>query len=158
MASPLREILPWPMGARYGPLPMVPLPQDDEVLLGVIEACADILRDKGIYRRDNIVVIPYEQRRRLMMMEAKMFCSWVLHFLMPTRTKWDKDGEPFTVCKDMPTEVAEKVLLSMDFWPALPEIEAVHAAPMPVIREDGTLALLGEGYDSETRTLTFAFK
>ena len=151
----LREVLTGAMGVRYGPLPIVPLPQDDEVLTGFIAAVAEILKDKPIYRRDKIVVVPYNEMRRLEMIEAKAFCSWVLHFLMPAKTKYDKFGDPYPVCKDVPTEVAEKVLVSWDFWPSLQKIDAVHAAPMPIIREDGTMSLLDEGYDKASQTLTF---
>ena len=154
----LREVLTGAMALRYGPLPIVALPQDDEVLTSFIRACAEILADKGIYRRDTIVVVPYAEKRRLMLMEAKAFCSWMLHHLMPSKTKYDKQGDPFPVFKDVPTEVAEKVLVSQDFWQHLPEIEVINPAPMPVLRKDGTLALLTEGYDAKTGTLTFGLK
>lgn len=149
----LREVLAGTLGERYGALAVVPLPQDDELLIGFVKALAEVLKDKGLYRRDKVIMIPYDEKRRLEVMEAKAFCSWTQRFVVGSKTKYDA-GKPYTVKKDVPTEVAEKTLMSWDFFPEIPEIHEIHPAPMPLLRDD-KLVLMEEGYDKDSGTLTF---
>jgi hypothetical protein len=133
------------LAAKYGPLPMVPLPQEDEMLLGFVQGMAHFLRDKGLYRRDDVIVIVDDRKKRLVTISAKAFCSWTQHIVATSKTKYDANGDPYEVVKDMPTEVAEKVLLSFDFLESLPEIEDIHPVPLPM--DGAEISLLDEGYD-----------
>jgi len=151
----LRRVLTGEMAIRFGSLPVVPLPQDDEPLLGWIRDVADILKDKGIYRRDKVIVVPDDEGHRLEVMEPKAFCSWIQQYLMGCRIKYDKNGEPFDAYKDVPTEVAEKTLLSHAFIPSVPRIEDVLPAPMPSLDADGNLSLMPVGFHAPTGTYTF---
>jgi hypothetical protein len=151
----LRRVLTGEMAMRFGALPIVPLPQDDEPLLGWVRDVADILKDKGIYRRDKVVVLPYEEERRLEVMDARAFCSWIQRHLMGAKIKYDENEVPYEVCKDVPTEVAEKTLLSYDFFPSVPRIEEVLPAPMPCLDADGNLHLTPVGFHEVSGTYTF---
>lgn len=151
----LRLVLTGDMAARFGPLPVVPLPQDDEPLLGWIRDVADILKDKGIYRRDKVIVVPDDEGRRLEVMEPKAFCSWIQEFLMGCKIKYDKNGEPYHAYKDVPTEVAEKTLLSHAFIPYVRRIEDVLPVPMPTLDAEGNLSLMPVGFHPPTGTYTF---
>lgn len=151
----MRRVLSGELAARFGPLPVVSLPQDDEPLLGWIYDVADILRDKGLYQRGDVVVIPMPTRRRLEVMSAEVFCSWVQRHLMPSKIKYDRSGEAREVYKDVPSDVAEKTLLSLDFVPHMPRIDSVMPAPLPTLDAEGNLVLLPVGYHAPTRTYTF---
>ena len=161
----LQEVLAGPQSEIYGALPKVALPGDDELLLRFATELLAVLKDQGLYRRDNVVVYPYEQRQRLEMMEPKTFRSWVEHFCVCYKVKYDANGHPTNPLKTMPKEAAEGVLACVDFWQGLNEVQRCHPVPMPVINEAGELLLLGgtavEGgdtvtYDPESKTLTFA--
>lgn len=154
-ATILRLVLTGDMAARFGPLPVVPLPQDNEPLLGWIRDVAAILKDKGIYRRDKVIVLPDEEGHRLEVMEPKAFCSWIQEHLMGCKIKYDKNGEPYYSYKDVPTEVAEKTLLSHAFIPSVRRIEDILPAPMPTLDADGNLSLMPVGFHAPTGTYTF---
>ena len=72
------------------------------------------------------------------------------------KLRYDKNGEPFTTYKDMPTEIAEKTLTSVDFLPHIPAIEQVFPIPMPVLDEDGVRENpLSPGFDAGRYTFKF---
>ncbi|MDR0532521.1 MAG: hypothetical protein LBH01_01045 [Verrucomicrobiales bacterium] len=151
----LEETLSGPLAKKYGPLPKVALPGNDELLLDFAKQLLEKLKDKGLYRRDKIPVVPFRQGRRLEAMDAVAFRSWVERHVVCYRTRYDREGNPVDELRSMPRELAAAVLESWDFWPGLPEIERCHPVPMPVLRADGTLELLEPGYDAESKTLTF---
>ncbi len=153
LAPALHEVLTGEMASRYGPLPVVPLPTDDELLIGFVHALGSHLRGKGIFRRDYVVVIPDEEKHRIRSINADSFCSWSQQHVVTSKTKYDANGQPYTVYKDMPGEVAKKVLESVLLRPFLDEIEEVHEVPLPCA--DGS-DLLRPGLTSGT--FTFAFE
>lgn len=130
---PLYEVLAGEMGTKYGALPVVALPQEDELLIAFVHAMGEHLGDKGLYRRDRIIVIPNDERALLDEMTPEIFCSWSQAHVVTSKIKHDKNGEPFSVYKDMPTEAALKVLVSTFFVPYIPRIEVVHSLPLPKI-------------------------
>jgi hypothetical protein len=138
-------VLAGDLALRYGTLPIVPLPQEDEMLLGFVQSMGDFLASKGLYRRDDVIVIVDMERRRLLVLSAEAFCSWSQHYVATSKTKYDSNGDAYDVIKDMPTEVAKKVLVSFDFLRKLPMIEDLNPIPLP---EDGEqVRLLEEGFD-----------
>lgn len=149
----LHEVLTGDMANRYGPLPVVPLPAEDELLIGFIHALGSHLRGKGLFRRDYVVVVPDAEKRRIRAISSDSFCSWSQMHVATSKTKHDANGQPYTVYKDMPGEVAKKVLDSEFIRPYLDEIEEVHEVPLPC--SDGS-ALLRPGFAD--RTYTFAFE
>jgi len=115
----------------------------------------DIIREEDIYRRDNVVVFPYEQRARLEQMEASAFRSWVEDYCVCYKTRTEPSGDPYHVLRTMPKDIADGVLCCKDFWQGLREIEECNSCPLPVLDAAGGWALLLPGYDTETKTLTF---
>ena len=157
MTAALQEILCGPQSTRYGSLPIVPLPGDDELGLYFAKHLLEILKDKGIYRRDNVVVRPYAEGGCLKIVEAYAFSTWVEHHLLCYKTTFDQDGYPsYPVLRTMSKAQAERVLACEDFWKGLPEIEAVNPArSLSIDAETGEMSLLQPGYDEKSKTLTF---
>jgi hypothetical protein len=151
----LEETLSGELAQKYGALPKMCLPGDDEMLIGFIRALLRHLLDKGLYRRDKVPVVPFMEKKRLLAMEPAAFRSWVENHVACYKLKYDRDGAPFDVLRSMPKEVAEAVLESMDFWTNLLEVEHCHPVPKPLLRPDGALVLLEPGYDAGSKTLTF---
>ena len=75
----LQEILCGPKAAIYGSLPLVPLPGDDELVLYFAKHLLEILRNKGIYRRGNVVVRPDFERGCLELVTSQSFVTWIEH-------------------------------------------------------------------------------
>lgn len=141
----LHEVLTGSMAMRYGTLPLIPLPQEEDLLTRFIQQMGAILSDKGIYRRDTVIMLPDAKIARLNIMEAEVFCSWAQEFVVNYKTRYDKNGEPFTTYKDMPTEIAKKTILSPRFREHVPEIEEVFPIPVPGY-DAGALKLLTPGF------------
>jgi hypothetical protein len=152
----LHEVLTGSMAKRYGTLPLIPLPQEEDLLTRFIQQMGAILSDKGIYRRDTVIMLPDVKIARLNIMEAEVFCSWAQEYVVNYKIRYDKNGEPFTTYKDMPTEIAKKTILSPRFREYVPEIEEVFPIPLPGDAEGGGLKLLEPGF--EEGKFVFKFK
>jgi hypothetical protein len=156
MAQPkLKEVLTGPQGVKYGALPKIALPGDDETLLRFAQDLLDEMKEKPIYRRDNVAVYPYTDKGRLEMMTAQTFRTFIDRYVACFKQKFDDKGEPFDVVRSVNKETAAGVLESIDFWSGLREIIAINPVPMPTMDETGKLKLLEPGYDEQTKTLTF---
>jgi hypothetical protein len=154
MSVALQEILVGPRCVKYGPLPKIELPGDDVLLLDFARQVLAVVKDKGIYRRDNVPVFPYMERGRLEIFEAQAFRSWAETVLVCFKTKFDDAGEPFDVLRTMNKETADGVLKCIEFWTGLLEIVTVNPVRLPSV-SDNLLTLLEPGYDEKTKTLTF---
>lgn len=148
----MHEVLTGELANRYGLLPIVPLPREDEALIGFVHSIGTHLQGKGIYRRDYVVLIPDEEKRRIRTITPAAFCSWSQRYVVTSKLKHDRNGQPYTVIKDMPREVASRVLESPDLQQFLPEIEVVHAVPL--LGADGS-SLLEPGFTNGVYTFAF---
>ena len=148
----LHEVLTGDLASRYGALPMVPLPGEDELLIGFIHNMGSHLRGCGLYRRDYVYIVADESKRRFIPMTAESFVSWSQSHVATSKTKYDGNGQPYTVCKDMPTVVAKQLLESKFFGSFVEEIEEIYPVPLP--KENG-LELFQPGY--EDGIFTFGF-
>jgi hypothetical protein len=135
------------MAAQYGTLPLIPLPQEEDLLLKFIRQMGAVLADKGIYRRDMVVVLVDAEVPRMNILEPEVFCSWAQNYVVNYKLRYDKNGEPFTTYKDMPTEIAKKTLMSPTFTPFVPRIDEIFPIPMPCGSEDDVV-LMSPGFDS----------
>ena len=151
----LQEILCGRQVATYGPLPKVEMPADNVLVSHFARQILQLVKDKGIYRRDNVPVFPYVERARLEVLEAQAFRTWLERFLVCFKTKFDGAGDPFDVLRTVNKETAVAVLKCIDFWTGLFEIVTVNPVRLPSLAADGTLTLLEPGYDEKTQTLTF---
>lgn len=144
----LHEVLTGTMAIRYGTLPLISLPQEEDLLTLFIRQMGAVLADKGIYRRDTVIMLPDAKIARLNIMEAEVFCSWAQEHVVNYKIRYDKNGEPFTTYKDMPTEIAKKTIMSPRFREYVPEIDEVFPIPMPGDDEGGGLKLLAPGFEA----------
>ena len=148
----LHEVMTGELAARYGPLPVVPLPAEDELGIGFVHAMGSHLRGCGLYRRDYVIVYADEAKRRLRQMTPESFVTWSQAHVVTSKTKHDANGQPYTVYKDMPSEVANKVLASVFLTPYVDEIEEMH--PVPIPNEIG-LELLPPGFQDGIYIFSF---
>src|ERR1035437_5743422 len=101
--TPVLQKLTGPAAARYGSLPKIPLPSDNELQRSFNADVGHVLHDKGLYRRDILPVIPFECR--LLEMKPTQFISWATEFFIPYKTKLDRKEEPYDVIKDMTEQI-----------------------------------------------------
>ena len=134
--------------------PKVKLPGDGVALKDFAMRLAEILGDKGLYRRAGVPVIPFFEKACVEVMSVSAFRSWVERHVITFKTRKEHGGGFRDVVRSMPTETSEGVLSCWDFWPDLPEIDEVNPIRLPAWK-DGKLALQAEGYDPDTRVLSF---
>jgi hypothetical protein len=155
MPQAFKEVLTGPQGVKYGALPKIAMPGDDETLLRFAQELLDELKTKPIYRRDNIPVYPYEEKARIEIMSASTFRTVVDKHVACFKQKFDDKGEPYDVVRSINKETAQGVLDCIDFWSGLREIVEVNAVPMCAIDAEGNVICMQPGYDEATKTLTF---
>jgi hypothetical protein len=150
----LHKVLTGSMAAQYGILPLIPLPQEEDLLLKFIRQMGAVLSDKGIYRRDTVVVLVDAELPRMNILEPEVFCSWAQNYVVNYKLRYDKNGEPFETYKDMPTEIAKKTLMSPTFTPFVPRIDEIFPIPMPREDENGVMLML-PGFEAGKFTFEF---
>lgn len=151
--SPLLQKLTGPAAARYGALPKIPLPGDNELQGSFNRDVAHVLQGSSLYRRATIPVHPFEGT--LCQMTPAKFISWSQQYFVPYKTKLDRDQNPIQVLRDMTESVAKLTLESFELIAALPKIHRIYPSPVPVITDQGTLILCTPGYDPTTGTYVF---
>lgn len=151
--TPVLQKLTGPATAKYGVLPKIQLPSDNELQRSFNESVAHVLQGKGIYRRDILPVIPWESR--LFEMKPAPFISWATQHFIPYKMKVDRSGEPFEVLRDMTEQIAKNVLADMSFIQRLPPIHRIFPSPVPIINEADSLVLCTPGYDPSSGTYVY---
>lgn len=129
-------------------LPKVRLPGNGHRIGQTAEELGKALRDQDLFERDGIVLM-VNRRGRLSVMTSEKFHSWIEDYVAPYKL-----GEHGEEAASMSDKCAAGVLASEQFIRELRPIRRVATIRLPVIRKDGTLELLPEGYDPETQVLT----
>jgi len=151
----LADIINGALSAQYGDLPKIEIPGDNARLKECAEAVLVAVKEKGLYRRDSVVVVIYAERQRLEVMGADAFRTWVERHVYFFKTRQNDQKEYYEVARTLPKEAAVGILASWDFWPGLNDIEQCHFVPLPVLTPQGFYSELPEGYSAESKTLTF---
>lgn len=136
-------------------LPSIELPGDGRAMIDFVRELVRVLKDKGLYRRDTMVVYPYAEKR-LERLEAAAFVTWAELHASFYKKRWDEEaGAFYNVVRSMPGSVAEHAMCSLSFWVELPEIVRVNRAQKSVRRANGNMGFLPMGYDQESKIMTF---
>lgn len=153
---PLLKKLTGTAAARYGSLPMIALPADNELQRSFNTDVAHILQGSDLYRRATVLMHPFEGELREM--RADSFVSWSQKYFVGYKLKTDKDGNPYQVLRDMTESTAKLCLASPEFVSSVPMIHRIYPSPVPMITEQGALILCTPGYDPSTGTYVFEGK
>ena len=100
----------------------------------------------------NDKLVYYDHRRKRKEMTGRVFRGWVEKFIFVVGGYDKKTGAP--QAGSMQLTDAMDVLVQPDFRRGVRRIEAEENVRLPVIREDGNLELLPEGYDKQTGVYT----
>lgn len=114
-----------------------------------------VLCDRGLFRRDLVPVTVHPETGRMDAMNAERFLTFVEDHAITHDIKF-KEGEVHNIPKTMPVTVARAVLASDQFVWQLPAVDRVNQVRLPVMRADGRIELLEEGYDAQSRVYTMA--
>ena len=112
-----------------------------------------VLCRNGVFLRSDMAVTLDKKHCRLVKLDSESLRSYgddqaFLHTI-------EKSGEEFVkIRQSMRKDIASAVLSSRVFLEQQREVWRVNAVPMPVIRDDGRLELLEQGFDHESQILT----
>lgn len=138
-------------------LPMIQLPGDNRPLGDFCSELGAVLAGGNFYCRSGMafasIATLEEQGRELKRIEPHMLRSMADANVRTIRYRKTSDG-PEQVRRSMDLDTAQAVLSSPMFLSALPPLDYIRPAQMPIIRKDGSMELLPVGYDRESRTLT----
>lgn len=130
--------------------PKLRLPGPNRLLSDFATELAGIVGGRLFTRNGEIVVLSNGQ---LKPMTAPEFRTWAETFICGYKVK-SAGGDVVEFNVTMTHDDASGVLASPQFRDMLSPVLQVNDCRLPVIRTNGTLELLPEGYDAESKTLT----
>jgi len=112
-----------------------------------------VMCTNGVFLRGDVPVVLDKKRARLKELTARAFRSYAENHAY--LYKPEKSGEEWIEVKyPMPKDVAGDVLGSFDFLDQQRHAWRVNPVPAPILRADGRIELLKEGFDYESEILT----
>ena len=139
-------------------VPWIELPREGRVITNFARELGDVCAKNGVYRRDKIAVTINKESGLIDVMQPEEFIGYAEGLCVPFIYKVKKvDEDEFTklkVAKSMSKQVATTTLRHPDFVYRQRKLERVNPVRMPIMRGDGRIELLQEGYDRESGILT----
>ena len=139
--------------ASDDPRPKIQLPGDDRTVSSFALDLAAILRPEMIFRNCTEVVTLNVEKDGLQVIKPELLSTWIEQHAYTYKLK-SVAKHTFQINRTLPFGDARSVLASHEFTGGLRKLRRVHPVRLPVIRADGRLELLDEGYDEATETLT----
>jgi len=135
--------------------PKVQLPGDNHLLSDCAREIGGILAPKDIFARGGLVFVVNESRDGLTPMTPEMLRTWIEDYLVCYKVRRVGATEEAIQFKRTISQTdAAGILASPQFIEQLQRIERFNPIRVPVMRRDGNIDLLPEGYDAETRSFT----
>lgn len=155
--APLNVTAPGSASANtYHGLPMVELPDDDRTGGDFAAELGKHLGKQPIFRREKILLTLNSRGERLEAVGDHEMRTLVERYVCLFRVRVPKKtGEHLLrVRTTLGVDLARMVMSSPQLLTEIREIEHLHDIPLPVLRADGKIEIMAEGYDSACRTLT----
>ena len=137
------------------PLPKVQLPGDDRLLSAFASDIAEILKHCGLYQRGGVAFIVNQQRDGLEVVTPALLRTLAEKYLVCFRVR-GSGKKMIGLARTMTSEDAHGVLSAQQFLSRLPKVTRIATAQLPVMRTNGAIELLPDGYDRESFTLTLS--
>ena len=140
----------------FNGLPMVELPDDDRTGGDFAAELGKHLARAAIYRRGKILMALTEKRDRLEPIGDHEMRTLVERYVTLFKARVPKKtGEQLLRVKlTLGIDAARMTMNSPQLLAEIREVEHLHDIPLPVLRPDGRIEILAEGYDAPGRTLT----
>ncbi len=134
--------------------PAIELPCPGRPLSDFAGAVGGLLAGAGVYSRGGIAFTVDHATKQLCPVDPQWLRTWVEGRVALYKQSKTLAGQVITLRHTMSRDVAQALIVSPQFLEPLPEIKRFAPVRMPVMRADGRIELLGEGFDAETLTLT----
>lgn len=137
------------------PRPKVQLPGDNYLLSDTAREVGRILGPKDIFARGGLVFIPNDQKDGLIQMTPETLRTWIENHLVCYKVrKLAGTDEAIQFKRTINQTDAGAILASPQFIEQLQQVERFNPIRVPVMRKDGWIVLLPDGYDLETKSFT----
>ncbi|HTO05202.1 MAG TPA: hypothetical protein VL069_15945, partial [Opitutus sp.] len=138
------------------PRPKVQLPGDNRLIADFAAELGDLLRPRGLYRRERLVVTLNEKSDALRVVGEQELRTWVEKYVICYSTQKPSNNAHaiIEIRKTMTNDVSRATIAAPQFIEALSPIEHVNDIPLPTLRKTGKIEMLPQGYDSESQTYT----
>lgn len=136
-------------------VPWIELPRAGRPLDAFARECAAVCRMNGVFRRDMDPVTINKKSGAIERIDPQEFRTYLAD--MAVTYKWLSQGrnEPATAePTTMSSEVAKGTLKCRQFIFRQRDLERVNCVRQPILRADGRIELLGEGYDDASGIFT----
>jgi len=135
------------------PRPKVQLPGDNRIVSEFAREIGKHLANVDLFRRDTYAVTINYRRDGLEIMTPDLFRTWIEKHVVCFKVRVvGKNIMEFD--RTMTKEDANAVLRSSQFLEELRPIERFNTVRLPVLRANGKVELLAEGYDTEAKVYT----
>lgn len=138
---------------------LIEAPGDSVLINDFAEELGSILASENFFTRGGELVWPvidYRGAVRIERVDAQTFRTRLEEFVIPFRSKKGRDIATLQIAKSITRDVADATVCSRAFLERLRVLHGVEAIRLPVLRATGEIELLPEGYDDQTKTVTFA--
>lgn len=129
----------------------MPRVENDGSILNLARRFGELAPKLDVFEVNDELVY-YDHRRDRKLMTGRVFRGWVENFVFVVGGYDSRNGAPRP--GSLQLSDAMDILVQPAFRRGVRRIEAEENVRLPVIREDGTLELLPEGYDRETGVYT----
>lgn len=140
-------------------LPPLELPREGRRLEAFAREAGAIARCNGVFRRERSPVTVNYETGMMELLEADRFRSYIENLALTF--KWRSAGQntpPQMVPCTMTADAARATIKSDQFVEQQRRLARINTVRQPVMRDDGRIELLAEGYDAESETYTLPNK
>jgi hypothetical protein len=135
--------------------PKVQLPGDNYLLSDCAREIGRILAPKDIFARGGLAFVINERKDGLAPMTPETLRTWIEKYLVCYKVrKLTGTDEAIQFKRTITQTDASGILASPQFMEQLQQIERFNPIRVPIVRRDGNVDLLPEGYDEETKSFT----
>ncbi len=138
-----------PVPRPVDPRPRIKLPSDDRPISDVASDYGQVLAANDFFSLAGVAAVYERKEKKLNSISPQGFRTHSERFLLPVKQK--EKGE---VVQSISASDARAILHSGHFLDQLPEVERVNGVRLPIMRTNGKVELLPEGYDKGSKILT----
>lgn len=134
--------------------PAIELPCPGRPLSDFAANVGTMLAGRGVYSRGGLAFTVDLATKQLAPVDPQWLRTWAEREVSLFKQAKTAAGLSITLRHSMSLDVARALVVSPQFLEPLPEIKRFAPVRMPVMRANGRIELLPEGFDAETLTLT----
>lgn len=135
-------------------LPQIELPRVGRTLGAFARDLGNVCKCNGVYRRDIVPVVVNPETNAIVPLTPEMFRTYVEDLCITYRGKQVGDDQYIRLPTTMPKDAATGTLQCRHFVFRQKELSRVNQVQQPVLRNDGRIELLQQGYDAESGIYT----